>query len=74
MSKKITKVLVVFCTRSEAIKVGLIKLVGTNSKSIFKETQNLLDNKSEYDKMLKAANPYGDGKASERIVAVLKGL
>ena len=58
--------------RPEAVKAGTVKLVGTNKESIVKEAQKLLDNKDEYDKMSKAHNPYGDGKACEKIVKFLK--
>ena len=56
--------------RQEGIEAGVAKLVGTDSSKIVKETLRLLDNKNEYDKMAKAINPYGDGKASERIAKV----
>ena len=58
--------------RPEAVEAGTVKLVGTDKKTIVREAQKLLDNKDEYDKMSKAHNPYGDGKASERIVNFLK--
>ena len=58
--------------RPEAVKAGTVKLVGTNSESIIKEAQKLLDNEEEYNKMSKAHNPYGDGMACERIVNFLK--
>lgn len=54
--------------RPEGIDAGTLKLVGTNEKTIFNVTNELLTNKYEYEKMAKANNPYGDGKASERIV------
>ena len=56
--------------RPEAIEAGVAKLVGTNSQSIFREAQNLLDNRSEYERMAKRVNAYGDGKAAERIVEI----
>ena len=58
--------------RPEAVEAGTVKLVGTNKEKIIKETQRLLDDKKAYDAMSKAHNPYGDGKASERIVQFLK--
>ncbi len=58
--------------RPEAVKACTVKLVGTNKETIVKEAQKLLDNKDEYDKMSKAHNPYGDGKACEKIVKFLK--
>jgi UDP-N-acetylglucosamine 2-epimerase (non-hydrolysing) len=54
--------------RPEAVLAGTVKLVGTNGELIFSEANNLLLNSSAYDQMSKAVNPYGDGKASERIV------
>lgn len=59
--------------RPEAVKYGTVKLVGTDIDKIVSEADKLLNNKEEYEKMSKAINPYGDGKASERIVkAILK--
>jgi len=57
--------------RPEGIKAGVIKLVGTNKNRIVKETLELLDNKVVYKKMSRMVNPYGDGKAAERIVRVI---
>lgn len=45
-----------------------MKLVGTNEDIIYEETKKLLEDKEEYNKMSKASNPYGDGKASKYIV------
>jgi len=56
--------------RQEGIEAGVAKLVGTDSDRIVKETLRLLNDKNEYDKMARAINPYGDGKASERIAKV----
>lgn len=58
--------------RPEALEAGTVKLVGTNTEKIIKEAQLLLDNKEEYSKMSKAHNPYGDGKASQRILDFIK--
>lgn len=58
--------------RPEAIKSGTAKLIGTNSKTIFEETEKLLLNKEKYEKMSKAINPFGDGKSSQRILKVCK--
>lgn len=58
--------------RPEGIEAGTTKLVGTNNKKIFSETQKLLENKRTYQAMVKAVNPYGDGKASERITAIIE--
>ena len=60
--------------RPEGIKAGTLKLVGTNEETIYQETKNLLTNKSEYEKMSKASNPYGDGHASKRIVDSIIGV
>ena len=60
--------------RPEALKAGTVKLVGTDPRVILKESQRLLDNKKEYDKMSKAHNPYGDGFASEKIVKFLSAI
>jgi len=58
--------------RPEAIKAGTVKLVGTNIRRVLVEAQKLLDDKIEYERMSKAHNPYGDGKACERIVKFIK--
>lgn len=57
--------------RPEAVKAGTVKLVGTGRERVFQEAHNLLANQLEYHKMARAINPYGDGKASERIVKVI---
>lgn len=57
--------------RPEGVEAGTLKIVGTKEKSIKNAVQKLLDDKSEYDKMSNAVNPYGDGHASERIVRIL---
>jgi UDP-N-acetylglucosamine 2-epimerase (non-hydrolysing) len=54
--------------RPEALEAGTVKLVGTDFNKIVLEVSALLDNKSYYEKMSMAQNPYGDGKASGRIV------
>ena len=54
--------------RPEAVSVGTVKLVGTNVDSIVNETQKLLNDKHAYEVMAQAHNPYGDGRACERIV------
>lgn len=54
--------------RPEALEAGTVKLVGTDYDMIVNEVSKLLDNNDYYDKMSKAVNPYGDGKACERIV------
>jgi UDP-N-acetylglucosamine 2-epimerase (non-hydrolysing) len=54
--------------RPEAIKAGTAKLVGTASETIVREATILLTNLNAYESMVKKHNPYGDGKAAERIV------
>lgn len=58
--------------RPEGIEAGTLKLAGTDEDTIFDLTDTLLCNEEEYHKMAHASNPYGDGYASERIVAALK--
>jgi UDP-N-acetylglucosamine 2-epimerase (non-hydrolysing) len=53
--------------RPEAVDAGTVKLVGTSAERIVRETENLLDDRAEFDRMSRAHNPYGDGHASERI-------
>jgi len=59
--------------RPEAVEAGTIKLVGTSKEKIITESEVLLNDKFEYEKMSNAHNPYGDGKACKRIVDFLKG-
>jgi UDP-N-acetylglucosamine 2-epimerase len=54
--------------RPEALEAGTVKLVGTNSEKIIEEISRLLDDLENYEMMSKAINPYGDGKACERII------
>ena len=58
--------------RPEAIKAGTVNLVGTDPERIVKAAEILLSNDDEYKKVSKSHNPYGDGKASERIIGFLK--
>jgi UDP-N-acetylglucosamine 2-epimerase (non-hydrolysing) len=57
--------------RPEGVTAGTVKLVGTDKQKIIAETQRLLEDKTEYERMACAVNPYGDGQASRRIVAQL---
>ncbi len=57
--------------RPEGIKAGTLKLVGTSEQAIYENFGNLLNNKAEYEKMAHASNPYGDGRACERIAKIL---
>ena len=54
--------------RPEALEAGTVKLVGTDYDKIVSEVSSLLDDAQYYEKMSRAVNPYGDGKACERIV------
>ncbi len=59
--------------RPEALKSGTVHLVGTNHDLIVNEVSTLLDDAAAYERMSKAVNPYGDGKACSRIVRALNG-
>ena len=54
--------------RPEAVAASTVKLVGTDVDTIVREVTSLMDNQNVYEEMAHAHNPYGDGKASERIV------
>ena len=57
--------------RPEGIEAGTLKLAGTDEETIFGLADELLSDKEAHDKMSKASNPYGDGRASERIVEAI---
>lgn len=59
--------------RPEGVESGTLKLVGTDEETIYNNFKLLLENKEEYEKMSKACNPYGDGRACERIADILEG-
>lgn len=59
--------------RPEGINAGTLKLVGTDEETIYNTFSTLLTDKEEYEKMSRASNPYGDGKASVRIADILEG-
>lgn len=59
--------------RPEALTAGTVKLVGTDHDLIIDEVSHLLDDQTYYNKMSQAVNPYGDGRACDRIVRVMKG-
>ena len=59
--------------RPEALESGTVHLVGTSHDLILNEVSTLLDDPEAYEKMSKAVNPYGDGKACSRIVSALRG-
>ena len=58
--------------RPEAVEAGTVKLVGTVAEIICRETSTLLDDTAAYQRMAFSHNPYGDGKAAEKIVNVLR--
>jgi len=58
--------------RPEAVLAGTVRLVGAHADRIVSEVERLLDDESEYEAMARAINPYGDGRASQRIRAVLE--
>ncbi len=58
--------------RTEGIEAGVSVLVGTDEERIFNETARLLEDKTTYDSMRRAADLYGDGKASERIREIVE--
>lgn len=58
--------------RPEALSSGTVHLVGTDYQKIMDEVSTLLEDEQAYEKMSKAVNPYGDGKACVRIVEILK--
>ena len=58
--------------RPEALEAGTVKLVGTDYDKIVDEVSALIENQEYYDRMSKAVNPYGDGKACERIMSYLQ--
>ncbi len=60
--------------RPEALEAGVSKLVGTDRAAIVRVVNNLLGDQAAYKKMAQAYNPYGDGRAAQRIHGVLKGI
>ncbi|AFL80705.1 UDP-N-acetylglucosamine 2-epimerase [Aequorivita sublithincola DSM 14238] len=60
--------------RPEAVEEGTVLLVGTDTEKIIVETQKFLDDSAYYKKMTQLHNPYGDGKATARIVKFIKNL
>jgi len=57
--------------RQEGVEAGVAKVIGTESENIVRETELLLNDREEYSRMSRAVNPYGDGRASERIVRII---
>ena len=60
--------------RPEAVDAGTVILVGTNRAKIVSEAMDLLNNAQRYKLMSERHNPYGDGKASKRIINSLKAI
>ena len=56
--------------RLEAVEAGTVEMVGTDKKLIVEKVNALINDNMYYEKMSKAHNPYGDGKASERMVKI----
>lgn len=59
--------------RPEGIEAGTLRLVGTEEEVIYRNFKELLENRESYEKMAHASNPYGDGKACQRIADILEG-
>ena len=57
--------------RQEAVEAGTVKLIGTHHATIVSEVSNLIENEAVYLKMSLAHNPYGDGKAAQRIAETI---
>jgi len=57
--------------RPEAVEAGTVKISGVNYEDIVRDTLELIENEASYQKMANAVNPYGDGKACERIVKII---
>lgn len=57
--------------RPEAIEAGTVKLIGTDKTRVYQETRKLLADKTEYEHLANACNPYGDGQAASRIVKAI---
>ena len=60
--------------RPEGVAAGTLKLVGTEEETIYREFTRLLDDRDAYEAMSRASNPYGDGRASERIADILERI
>ena len=58
--------------RPEAVASGTVKLVGLDEGAIVTAAKKLIDSKTAYKKMASATNPYGDGRAAERTVRIIK--
>jgi UDP-N-acetylglucosamine 2-epimerase (non-hydrolysing) len=60
--------------RPEAVDAGTVQLVGTDAGRIVAAVDRLYDDDSEHGRFARRANPYGDGRAAQRIVSALSGL
>jgi len=60
--------------RPEAVEVGAVKLIGTSESRLVMESEKLLQDRKSYDSMVATTNPFGDGRASERIIEILARL
>ena len=60
--------------RPEAVEAGTVILIGTDKEKIVYNVNKLLKDKTHYQQMAKAINPYGDGKACERIANILLNI
>jgi UDP-N-acetylglucosamine 2-epimerase (non-hydrolysing) len=58
--------------RPEAVEAGVACLIGVDEGRIVRETTRLLDDPEQYERMARTVNPYGDGRASERIVSAIR--
>ncbi len=66
------KIMAVIGTRPKALEAGTTKVIGLTRYRIVQKIQKLLNDRIEYDKISKATNPYGDRKAVQRIVKVIR--
>ena len=57
--------------RPEGVEAGVVRLVGTGKDRIIEETRRLLTDSRAYNEMRKGINPYGDGKAAEKIISCI---
>lgn len=60
--------------RPEGVEAGVLKLVGTDTETIVNEAKHLLENKTAYQAMAQAANPFGDGQAAQKIVQAILAI
>ena len=72
--KKPVLVIRKFTERPESVEKGISRLVGTETETIIREISLLLNNENEYKKMIAVSNPYGDGRASERIINIITNV